>query len=215
MIAWIDTLVQFVGQNSWIGYAILFLAAMLEAVPIVGSFVPGSTIILALSGLVPSGTLNLFGVLTSAAIGAVLGDGVAFWTGHRAQREILTSWPLSKTPKLVEQSERFFEKRGVIAVLLGRFVPPIRAFVPITAGAVGMPPRRFYPTNIIAVLLWAPLHVLPGVFAVSAVDRLGGIDGMKGELKHYWFLIVMLLGCSALVFWLWSRHKAAHSDTPL
>ncbi len=214
MLNWIDSLVHFVDAHSWIGYAVIFLAAMLEAAPIVGSFIPGSTIILALSGLVPGGALDLAGVLASAACGAALGDGAAFWAGHRAQRKILTSWPLSRAPKLVAQSERFFEKRGVLAVLLGRFIPPIRALVPITAGAVGMSPRQFFTTDIITVLLWAPFHVLPGVFAVDALERLGGVSGMQGQLRHYWLLIVMLLGCLTLACWLWSRHKAAQRDTP-
>jgi hypothetical protein len=93
--SYIDQLIAFVSAHAWLAYLTLFLAALLEAVPVVGSVIPGSTIILALSALVPGGDLRLEWVLAAAIAGALLGDGSAYWLGHRAQREILSSWPLS------------------------------------------------------------------------------------------------------------------------
>jgi membrane protein DedA with SNARE-associated domain len=189
--SFIDRWLGFVSAHAWLAYLTLFVAALLEAVPIVGSVIPGSTIILALSALVPGGELQLEGVLAAAVAGAVLGDGSAFWIGHRTQREILSSWPMANYPQVVAQSEAFFHRWGALAVFFARFVPPIRAFVPITAGALGMAPLRFYAVNIPAILLWAPLHVLPGVLAVAALDRYGGWAGFGGTAKHYWVPLVM------------------------
>src|SRR5215218_2282686 len=173
--SFLDPFIAFVSAHAWLAYLTLFLAALLEAVPVVGAVIPGSTIILALSALVPGGELSLGPVLAAAAAGAVLGDGSAFWIGHRAQRELLSSWPLSRYPRLVAQSEAFFRRWGALAVFFARFVPPIRAFVPVTAGALDMAPLRFYAASIPAVLLWALAHVLPGVLAMSALHQYGGI----------------------------------------
>jgi membrane-associated protein len=189
--SFIDQLVAFVSANAWLAYLTVFLAALLEAVPIVGSVIPGSTIILALSALIPGGELRLEGVLAAAIAGALIGDGTAFWLGHRAQREILNAWPISSYPRLVARSEAFFHRWGTLAVFFARFVPPIRAFVPLTAGALGMPPLRFYAVNIPAILLWALAHVLPGVLAVSALHRYGGVPHHLGTAKHYWILAVI------------------------
>jgi membrane-associated protein len=189
--SFIDSLIAFVSANAWLAYLTLFLAALLEAVPVVGSVIPGSTIILALSALVPGGELRLDWVLAAAIAGALLGDGSAFWIGHRAQSEILSAWPLSNFPRVIAQSEAFFRRWGMLAVFFARFVPPIRAFVPITAGALGMPLARFYPVNIAAILLWAPAHVLPGVLAISALHRYAGIPHHAGIAKHYWILAVI------------------------
>jgi membrane-associated protein len=189
--SFIDPLIAFVSAHAWLAYLTLFLAALLEAVPIAGSVIPGSTIILALSALVPGGDLLLEWVLVAAIAGALLGDGTAFWIGHRSQREILSSWPMANYPRVVAQSEAFFHRWGALAVFFARFVPPIRAFVPITAGALGMTPLRFYAVNIPAILLWAPAHVLPGVLAVSALHRYAGIPHHTGVIKHYWMLIVV------------------------
>ena len=191
MASFIDPLIAFVSANPWLAYLTLFTAALLEAVPVVGSVVPGSTIILALSALIPSGDLRLEWVLLAAIAGALLGDGSAFWIGHRAQREILSAWPMSNYPRLVAQSEAFFHRWGTLAVFFARFVPPIRAFVPMTAGALGMAPLRFYAVNIPAILLWAPAHVLPGVLAVSALHEYAGLPHHAGLARHYWMLAVI------------------------
>jgi membrane protein DedA with SNARE-associated domain len=189
--SFIDPLIAFVSAHAWLAYLTLFLAALLEAVPIIGSVIPGSTVILALSALVPGGDLMLEWVLVAAIAGALLGDGTAFWIGHRTQREILNSWPMTNYPRVVAQSEAFFHRWGALAVFFARFVPPIRAFVPVTAGALGMSPPRFYAVNIPAILLWASAHVLPGVLAVSALHRYAGIPHHTGIVKHYWMLIVV------------------------
>ena len=193
MTSFIDPLIAFVSANPWLAYLTIFFAALLEAIPVVGSVIPGSTIILALSALVPGGELRLQWVLAAAVVGALLGDGSAFWLGHRAQREILTSWPLSRYPGVIAQSEAFFHRWGTLAVFFARFVPPIRAFVPVTAGALDMPPLRFYPVNIAAILLWAPAHVLPGVLAVSALHEYAGLPHHAGIAKHYWILAVVVV----------------------
>jgi membrane protein DedA with SNARE-associated domain len=205
--SYLDQLIAFVSAHAGLAYLTLFLAALLEAVPVVGSVIPGSTIILALSALVPSGDLKLEWVMLAAIAGALLGDGSAFWIGHRSQREILSSWPLSNYPRVIAQSEAFFNRSGALAVFFARFVPPIRAFVPITAGALGMPPLRFFVVNIPAVLLWAPAHVLPGVLAISALHEYAGIPHHTGIGKYYWILAV--IGGAlivALATWIFRRH---------
>jgi len=213
--SFIDPLIAFVSAHAGLAYLTLFLAALLEAVPIVGSVIPGSTIIFALSALVPGGDLRLEWVLAAAVAGALLGDGSAFWIGHRDQSEILNSWPLSNYPRVIAQSEAFFRRWGPLAVFFARFVPPIRAFVPITAGALGMSPPLFYAVNIPAILLWAPAHVLPGVFAVSVLHKYAGFAPHEGFAKHYWMLTV--IGGAlivALVTWAIRRRRGGSAIEP-
>jgi membrane-associated protein len=214
--AFIESLTHFVADHAWLGYLVLFLAALLEAVPVVGSVIPGSTIILALGALIPSGDLGLVAALLAAAAGAVIGDGSAFWVGHVQQRKILGAWPLSNYPGVVAQSEAFFNRFGTLAVFFGRFVPPIRAFVPVTAGALDMTPARFYTVNLLAVVLWAPAHVLPGMLAVTVLDKFGGITGLESQAKHYWMPAALLLAvCGGIAGWWWQRRKRDGSSTNL
>ena len=197
-------LIDLIGTHALLAYLVVALAACLEAVPIAGALIPGSTVILALSALVPSGHLQLMPVLAAAMLGALTGDGLAFWVGHRAQRRILEAWPLSNYPALVAESEAFFQRYGIWAVFFARFVPPIRAVAPITAGALGMPPLQFTATMTLAILLWAPAMVLPGLLAGSALEQWGL------KVRHYgWPLVggLLILGCLAWGFQFWRKRR--------
>ncbi|HEY0220517.1 MAG TPA: DedA family protein, partial [Afipia sp.] len=87
---YLNQLIDFVSVHALSAYTAIFLAALLEAVPIFGSIIPGSTVILALSALVPSGNLHLIPVLAAAFAGAVLGDGIAFLIGYSAKGSVLS-----------------------------------------------------------------------------------------------------------------------------
>ena len=191
----VHDVVHLVSAHSEWAYAALFLAAFLEAVPVLGSFIPGSTVILSLSALIPAGNLSLTGVLAAAIGGAVLGDGLAYGLGRRYPDRILTLWPLNKYPAVVARSSEFFRSYGNAAVFLARFLPPVRAFVPITAGALGMPPRRFFPINLAAILCWAPAHVVPGILAGTAYGHAGAFG------EHLTMPIIAGVVAIGLVIW--------------
>lgn len=206
----VDSLLALVAAHPVWAYAATFLAALLEAVPVLGSFVPGSTLILGLGTMVISGGLNLAAMVASAAAGAVLGDGAAFLTGHCAKGQILQTWPLSDHPEVVARSKGFFTRHGLLAVFFARFVAPVRAVVPVTAGALGMPLPRFFAVNIAAVLLWAPLHVMPGAVAGTALQRLD-----EATPRHPWLIAALVVIAGLLAFSLWQHlrhHRAARAD---
>ena len=202
----IETIIHAVSAHAGWAYATIFLAAFLEAVPVLGSFVPGSTIILGLSALIATGDLSLTAVLASAIIGAVTGDGLAYGLGHLYPERIRTLWPLSRYPNVVEKSEAFFRKYGDAAVFLARFLPPVRAFVPITAGALAMPPLRFFSINVVAILCWAPAHIVPGMLAGTGYGHAGA------TAQHLALpIIVGLVVAGILVVWAirrWMRPSA-------
>lgn len=199
MADYLTQLIHILEAHPALAYAAVFLAALLEAVPVIGSFVPGSSLIVGLSALVSAGELNLAGVLASAIAGAAVGDGTAFLVGHRYQRDILAMWPLNAYPKLIARSEDFFQARGATAVFFARFVPPVRAFVPLTAGALGMPRARFFAMNIPAIALWACAHVLPGALAGTLWRNYGK------QIEHIAVPALAVLLAIALVWYVWRR----------
>ncbi len=204
MHTYLNDLIAFVSMHALSAYTAIFLAALFEAIPIFGSIIPGSTVILALSALVPSGNLKLAPVLAAAFFGAVIGDGLAFLFGYRSQQTVLTNWPMSKYPKLIDESTSFFHRYGTLAVFFARFVPPVRAFVPIVAGALNMPPLKFFAVNIIAVGLWAPAMVLPGVLAGSAAEEWGA------KAEHYALPLVggiILIGGAVWAIYHWRKTR--------
>jgi membrane-associated protein len=203
---YLDLVVAFVSSHGVAAYTVIFLSAFLEAVPLAGAVVPGSTVILALSALIPSGNLKLAPILVAAIAGAALGDGLAYWLGYTQKRRVLALWPMSKYPALIAESERFFLRYGTFAVFFARFLPPIRAFVPITAGALDMPPPKFVAIDIFAVLVWAPAMILPGVLAGSAAEQWGA------KAEHYALPLVgglLAIGVAIWAFRTWRARRRA------
>lgn len=209
MRSMIDTLLSLVTAHPLWAYAAAFLAALLEAVPVLGSFVPGSTLILGLGSMVLSGGLSLAAMVASAAAGAALGDGAAFLTGHRAKGRILQSWPLSGHPDVVATSKSFFARHGILAVFFARFVAPVRAIVPVTAGALGMALPRFFTVNIAAALLWAPLHVIPGAIAGTALQR---VEHARPHHPLLMFAAITITALLAFSIWQHLRHRAGRRN---
>lgn len=163
----------FIAAHPHLSYAVVLLLALSESIPVIGVFIPGTAAILAISALVPSGIVNLWPLLATAAAGAIIGDGLSFWVGHRYHREILERWPLNRHPELITRSEAFFARHGDKSVFIARFTPGVRAFIPLIAGMLQMPVRRFYAANILSALVWAPSHILPAVFVGAAFGLFG------------------------------------------
>jgi len=141
-------------------------------------------------------------LLVAAVLGAIAGDGFSFWLGHRYRRQILSGWPLNRFPWLIERSAQFIRKYGITSVFLARFTAVVREFVPLLAGILRMPSRQFYVANILSALVWAPMHVFPGVLLGLAI-AFGGVHAPQ--------LSLAAVGVSILAWIAWSmiKHKAA------
>jgi membrane protein DedA with SNARE-associated domain len=144
MTSYFERLVDFVGAHPHLSFLAVFLLALSEAVPVIGTVVPGSTLILAISALATTAGIMPWALLVAAVLGAIAGDGFSFWLGHRYQRQILSGWPLNRFPWLIERSAQFIRKYGITSVFLARFTAVVRAFVPLLAGTLRMSSRQFY-----------------------------------------------------------------------
>src|SRR5450755_1049839 len=163
MTSYFSALVDFVSANPHYAHIAIFLLALSEAIPVVGTVVPGSTLVVAVSALATSADVNPWILLIAATTGAIAGDGFSFWLGQRYREKILNIWPLNRVPQLIVQSEKFITRYGVASVFLARFTAVVRAFVPLISGILQMSPRQFYAANILSAIVWAPAHVFPGV----------------------------------------------------
>ncbi len=163
MTAYLSDITDFIAMHPHYAAWAVFGLAFSEAIPIIGTVVPGSTLIVATSALAIAAEISPWLLLAAATLGAILGDGASFWLGQRCHRQILQRWPLNQFPQLIARSEAFFNRYGAASVFLARFTAVVRAFVPLIAGIVQMPARQFYLANILSAIVWAPAHVFPGV----------------------------------------------------
>ena len=203
----IDTLLSWVGAHpAWAG-GVVMLIAFFESLALVGLFLPGAVLMFGVGALVGADTLPLWPTLAWAALGAIGGDGVSFWLGKHYHQRIRTIWPLRSHPELLAQATNFFYLHGGKSIVLGRFIGPIRPVIPLVAGMLEMPTRRFIPVNVISGLLWAPVYVLPGmVFAATlgiAAEVATRLALLLGTLLMLLFLVLWL---TRRLFNLYHRH---------
>src|SRR2546430_14759339 len=140
MSSYFAGLVDFVGAHPQVSFLAVFLLALSEAVPVVGTVVPGSSLIIAISALATAANITPWGLLIAAVAGAIAGDGFSFWLGHRYRRQILRGWPLNRFPRVIGRSAQLIRKYGIASVFLARFTAVVRAFVPLLAGVITISP---------------------------------------------------------------------------
>jgi len=163
-------LIEFVATYGVWVYGILFAIIFAETGLVVTPFLPGDSLLFAAGALAmqEGGGLNSWMVFILLTIAAFTGNAVNYAIGRRAGPAIFTGTGDSTIGKLMnrqylERAHAFFEQYGGKAIILGRFVPIVRTFVPFVAGAAKMTPASFVAYNAIGAVAWVGLCVLAGV----------------------------------------------------
>jgi len=161
-------LTQFVQDYGTATYAILFAIIFAETGLVVTPFLPGDSLLFAAGALTATGTLSLEMLLPILILAAIIGDTVNYSVGRRLAHMFLESGPdtgwIHKVVKRqhVIRAHEFFEKHGGKAVVLARFVPIVRTFVPFVAGGARMTYRTFAFYNVTGGILWVSICVGAG-----------------------------------------------------
>lgn len=161
-------LAEFVAvYGAWV-YALLFLIVFAETGLVVTPFLPGDSLLFAAGALGATGALDVRLAGALLLVAAVLGDAVNYsagrYVGPRVFRaeDHLGFWHRVLNREHLDHTHAFFERYGGKAVVLGRFVPIVRTFVPFVAGAVSMTYPRFAFYNVTGGLLWVGICVGAG-----------------------------------------------------
>ena len=158
-----------------VGYLGLFAIIFAETGLLVGFLLPGDSLLFTAGFLASQDYLSIWLLVPICFVAAILGDAVGYAFGHRVGRNLFRR-PESRlfNPRHLHRAETFFERHGGKAVILARFLPIVRTFVPIIAGVGAMRYPRFALFNLIGAVLWAIGLPLAGYFlgnAIPDVDR--------------------------------------------
>jgi membrane protein DedA with SNARE-associated domain len=151
-----DSIIAFAREHKAWTAPIVFVLAFGESLAFISLVLPFWGILVAIGTIVgAAGGFDFWLILVAAAVGAALGDWLSYWLGYHYNERIGRMWPLNKYPDLLPRGRAFFDKWGVWAIILGRFSGPLRASVPIVAGALKMPSPTFQLANWSSAFLWA------------------------------------------------------------
>ena len=145
--------------GPWI-YGLLFLIVFAETGLVVTPFLPGDSLLFATGALAAAGVLDITTAAGLMLVAAVAGDAVNYAAGHYVGPRVFTAtdigsrWHRLLNREHLARAHEFFERYGGKAVVLGRFVPIVRTFVPFVAGAGAMTYSTFAIYNVVGAVLW-------------------------------------------------------------
>lgn len=153
--------------GAWI-YAILFAIVFAETGLVVTPFLPGDSLLFAAGALAGGGTLNPGLTAVLLVVAAIAGDAVNYSVGRISGTRIIhlsrtnPRWGRWVKPEYIERAHEFFERQGGKAIVLARFVPIVRTFVPFVAGVAEMSYPAFALYNVTGALAWVAVCVGAG-----------------------------------------------------
>ncbi|WP_459614400.1 DedA family protein [Bordetella sp. 2513F-2] len=199
MDSYIDQAGTFIQTHQeWAGL-VTFLLTLGESLIVVGLFIPATALLLLTGGLIGAGTLSPWPILAWGVAGAVLGDALSYGLGRWCGPGVLHRWPLNRQRAAVARARLFFSRYGFAAVLMGRFLGPLRSTVPTVAGVMRMHHGRFQLANTLSAVLWLPLMLAPGFLtarglgAAHDMQNVGLMVGTAASVLLGVWLLVMLV----------------------
>ena len=161
----------------------------------VGFFLPGDSLLVVAGLFAATGKLNLAVLLLTLFVAAVLGDGVGYYTGSRLGPRIFKrEKSLLFRPSHLLRAQAFYEKYGGKTIIIARFIPIVRTFAPIVAGAAKMPYRNFVVFNVAGGFLWVFSMILAGYFLGNLLKSKFGID----LDEHIEWVVVIVVALSLI-----------------
>ena len=160
----IDSVVVFLSQNPEYIFITVFIVALCESLAVVGIIVPGVGLITAASIMAGNLQLDVFLLLVCAITGAFMGDVASFYLGRFFQPNLPNIWPFKQHPSWINNGHDFFAQHGGKSIFFGRFIGPIRPFIPMVAGMMAMPQNYFMLLNGLSAIAWGLVYLLPSYY---------------------------------------------------
>jgi membrane protein DedA with SNARE-associated domain/membrane-associated phospholipid phosphatase len=180
-------------------YLVVGLLAFLETGAFIGLVAPGETTVI-VGGLVAGqGQISLMILIGIVWACAVLGDVTSYALGRRLGRDFMVRHGarVKITEERLEQVEAYFDRRGGITILIGRFIGLVRAIAPFIAGASHMPLRKFLPYDVLGAGLWATTFSVLGYVFWRSFDRL--TEWVSRGLFAFGLVVAVIVGIVFLV----------------
>jgi membrane protein DedA with SNARE-associated domain len=174
--AWIqaaaDWLLAFAKAHPESGFAIAFVVSFGESFAGLSFLVPGTTILIGLGAIFRAAGMGFWAfwpIWLAAAVGAIVGDWISYWIGHRYKEHVLSVWPISRYREQMDKALGFFGRWGTWAIFIGRFLGPFRATVPLVAGISQMKFWPFQIANVTSAFIWSASLLLLGAVGWDAI----------------------------------------------
>jgi membrane-associated protein len=191
----------FVAQYGVWVYALLFLIIFVETGVVVMPFLPGDSLLFIVGAMCGAGLMSLPLVMGLLLVAAILGDQTNYTIGRYFGPRVF-QWEDSRffSRKGFDQAHAFYEKYGGITIILARFMPFIRTFVPFVAGVAEMTRSKFTLFNVVGGFIWVVGLTLAGYL-------FGNLPFVQTHLSKIIWALIIMPGLIAM-FGAWRASKA-------
>jgi len=180
-----------------------------------GFFLPGDSLLVVAGLFAANGKLSLAILLSTLFVAAVVGDTVGYYTGAKIGPRIFSrKESFFFKPSHLHKAHAFYEKYGGKTIIIARFVPFVRTFAPIVAGAAQMPYRSFIFFNVAGGFLWVFSMILSGYFLGSLLKSRFGIN-LDEHIEWVVIIVVALSLMPPVIEYLKSRREKARAARAL
>ena len=208
----IETLLAKGGLFVYVGLVFIVFA---ETGLAAGFFLPGDSLLVVAGLFAATGKLNLAILLSTLFVAAVVGDTVGYYTGAKIGPRIFKKQDsLFFKRSHLEKAHAFYEKYGGKTIVIARFVPFVRTFAPIVAGAAEMPYRSFIFFNVLGGFLWVFSMILSGYFLGNLLSSRFGIN-LDEHIEWVVIVVVALSLIPPVIEVLKSRREKARAARAL
>lgn len=197
-----EHLVEIIQQFGNWSYGILFSIVFVETGIVIMPFLPGDSLLFASGTMAALGAFNLMTLLIVFFIAAVIGDTVNYHIGKKVGTSIPETSFIGRfiNRERMEVAQKFFNKHGGKTIVIARFMPFIRTFIPFIAGASRMKYKYFIFYNVLGAFLWVMSCTLLGYF-------FGNIPVIKDNFSTVLILIIVISVLPAIIGAISARKK--------
>jgi membrane-associated protein len=188
----------------WGGYAVLVTIVFAETGLFFGFFLPGDSLLVVAGLAAAQGYLDITTMILLLCAAAIAGNAVGYWFGHKLGPRLF-SRPDSRLFKKahLEKARAFYEQHGGKAIVLARFIPVVRTFATIVAGAANMDYRRFLFYNVVGAIIWVVSMCLLGYFLGKRIS-----PEVMGRYLHLVVGAIIVLSVVPAMMHVWKERRA-------
>ncbi|CAL4319183.1 Inner membrane protein YabI [Buchnera aphidicola (Symydobius americanus)] len=195
-----DWLQYIVTQSISHALIIVFLVTFLESLALIGLILPGIVFMTTLGALIGNDQLPIHPAWIIGMIGCLLGDYLSYYVGWKCKNWIKKINLINKNILLFNKIKQTLYQYGMFTIFFGKFIGPMRPLVPMIAGMIKLPIKKFILPSLIGSFFWPLIYFLPGIITGIIIKH----PGYKKNNSIKWILISLLIFIWINCWLIWS-----------
>ncbi|XRY30595.1 MAG: DedA family protein [Buchnera aphidicola (Tetraneura akinire)] len=194
---------------------IIAIVSFFESLALISLILPGIVLMSLLGTFIGNGKINFYSAWIFGFIGCISGDWLSYYIGYKFQNQIYNLKILKNNSFLIDKTKQAILKYCFITIFIGKFIGPIKPFIPIITGTLKLPIKKIILPNLLGCLLWPPLYLIPGIFTeiiISSKNNIIKKNLINVKLIYYILLFIVVLFS---IFTLLKYIKKKFHDKPI